>query len=157
MGLLNLSDADDSGFDALPAGSYDAEVYEVTMKETKGSDGAKLPAGTPMLNVQFRITDEEYENRRVFRTYIIAPEKIGNKKYEHKAKMDGMLVRFFLAIGYTPDEVKDEGGFDPDFEDMKGRACRVVLGQKEYNGEIQNEVKGVKNVSEETADAAGLL
>jgi Protein of unknown function (DUF669) len=156
MGLLDLSGADTSGFDAMPAGIYDAEVYEITMKETKGGETSKLPAGTPMLNVQFRITDEEYENRRQFKTYVIAPEKIGGKKYEHKAKMDGILARFFIAIGCDEEEVTS-GQFEPDFEELKGNPCRITLKQREYNGELQNEVTGVRPIGDEVTAGPGLL
>src|SRR5436305_15185672 len=78
---LHLSGAQESsGFDAVPAGWYRATVFEVSMKETKGSEGAKLPAGTAMINVKFQISEGEHENRRMFRSYVIAPAKMKDKE-----------------------------------------------------------------------------
>ncbi len=159
MGLLDLSGADTSGFEAIPAGTYPAEIHEVAMKETKGGENAKLPAGTPYINVQYRITDPEYDNRRVFGKYIIAPAKVDGKKYEAKAKMDGMLARFFIALGYEEDEVTS-GTFEPDLEDLVGRACKVTVKQRDYQGEMQNDVTGVRPLSDDEAAApagSGLL
>lgn len=170
MPLLDLSKADTSGFDALPSGTYDCEVVEVTMKETKGGENAKLPKGTPMFNVQFKVIGkdgeigESYEhyNRRLFSTYVIAPDKVDGKKYEHKAKMDGMLVKFFTAIGYDEAEVTG-GGFDPDLNDLKGRECRVTAKMKpKYNTapedkEFDNEVSSVKPAGAVSGASGGLL
>lgn len=169
--LLNLADADLSGFEAVLAGTYDAEIHEVTWKETKG--GGKLPKGTPMLNVQFKLDGEDPEgksvkNRRVFLSLIIPPEKINNKTYEHAGMMKGNLVRFLTAIGYEKSEVMSaETPFDPDPDDMKGRKCRVVVSRREYVPEgvdpelnpeeiqIQNDVKAVKPPGDDSG--SGLL
>lgn len=140
MGLaLNLAGADKGGFDAIPSDTYDCAIQEVTMTEVKGEDG-NLPKGTPGLNIQFRVVGGEFDNRRLFNTYWIAP-----KKYEKKAMMDGMLSRFFVALGYDEAEVTG-GTFEPDTEDLVGKELRVVVGQREYNNEMQNVVKNVKPV-----------
>lgn len=159
--LLNLSDADAAGFEALDSGTYPAEVFEVTDRETKGGENAKLPKGTPMMNVQYRLfPDDEshaYHNRRVFQTFVIPPEKVDGKKYEHRAMMLGQIVRFLVAIGYTEEEVMTDN-FETDYEDMKGRPCRVTVGKSEYppgSGTMTNDVKGVKPPSGD--EGSGLL
>lgn len=158
--LLDLSQADESGFPAVPGGTYEAEVKEVTWKETKGRPNSKLPKGTPMMNVQFILHGNDsdgasVENRRVFSSLIIAPEYLNEEdkkkkaRYEHKDTMDGILVRFLESIGYDKEEIKG-GSFNPDLDDMKGRKLRVVVGRREYKDPeteevtIQNEVKGFK-------------
>jgi len=152
---LNLSGAELKGFDAIPAGTYDAIVYEASMGETKGSEGAVLPAGVPFLNIQFKIEGGDYDNRRVFRKFIIAPEKVGGKKYEHKAMMDGMLAKFFLAIGYSEDEVMSES-FEPDMEDLNGKECRIQVKYKAETDQYpaSNEVAAVRPRSEVSAGSA---
>lgn len=158
--VLDLSGADDSGFDPIDSGTYHAEVARAEMRETKNA--GKLPKGTPMIAVGFKITDEQYENRWVWRNYIVAPAKVGSKAYEHKAKMDGMLVRFLTDIGYDPDEVKSSS-FAPDLEDFVGRTCRVVVGQRRRKDEatdeviVENEVKGTKPPSDGNESTGGLL
>jgi hypothetical protein len=119
------------------------------MKETKGGPDAKLPAGTPMLNVQFRISEGEHENRRVFRSYVIAPAKIKdpetgrNVNNENKKVTDGILYGFLKAVGFDPDELKS-GDFNLDFDELSGRPVRVKVGTREWNGQTQNDVKDVK-------------
>lgn len=146
---LDLSGASESNFDVIPSGTYDAVVFDVQQKATKGGPTAKLPAGTPMLSVQFKLVGGDVDNRRVFTNYVIAPEKIKDAetgrtvKNENKGTSDGILYGFLKALGYDPDAIKS-GQFALDFDDMKGRECRVKVGQREYQGEMQNEVKGVK-------------
>ena len=179
---LNLSGADTTGPEFIPvkSGTYDANVYEAEWGELSGQ--GKLPSGTKYINVQFKLNlvdgdtdvngkDLSGQDRRVFNRYILAPEKVGGKKYEHKAMMDGMLVRFLEAIGYDKDEVMSEKGFDPDLGDFGGRECRVTVGVEWYvpndpdyddNDEPikkqRNTVKGVKKAGAgSTGRSAGAL
>jgi hypothetical protein len=145
---LNLAGADTKGFAAIPSDTYDCAVQAVTDVAIKGDSGT-LPKGTPGISVQFRVVGGEYDNRRLFNNYWIAPAKIGGKAYDKKAMMDGMLAKLFIALGYDEEEVTG-GDFDPDYEDVVGRECRVVVGQKEYEGETQNTVKAVKPVGGDT-------
>lgn len=144
MTPINLSNADTSGgeFTPIKPGTYPAIVFEAEWGETQGSAGSKLPKGTPFINVQLKVDTTDAADidgkelngvdRRVFTRYINAPEKINGKKYEHKAMMDGMLVRFLEAIGYPKDEVMSEDGFEPDLSDFGGRECSVTLAVEEY-------------------------
>lgn len=148
-GPLNLSDADLSGFDPLEPARYNAEVFDIAWDAVKNTDGTgKMPAGTPMLKIQFKITDEPHENRRVFVTYVNPPKDYDQSK---AAKMRGMIARFFIACGDTEETVRNKN-FDPDFEDYKGRPVVVVVGKEPkkdrqgniIEGEFNNPVKGVK-------------
>lgn len=137
---LNLTDADDRGFDPFASGTYGAQIEKVT--PVTAGDGGKLPEGTPGFNVQFSITDEfdstgdmEIMNRKVFSRYYVAPEDYPNKK-----KMDGMLVRFLVATGEDVDEVKG-GDYVIPFEDLHGRDVRVRVGKDTDRN--QNPVKEV--------------
>jgi len=166
MPLLDLSGADTSGFDAMPSGTYEAEVFEVTMDAVKNESGeGKLPPGTPMIKVQFKITgkgsesgeDYEFNNRRAFTNYIIPPPKYDTAK---AAKMKGMLVKFFQALGFS-DEVLAGKDFDPDLNELKGMPIAIVLGQKpKYNGaegEMDNVVRSVRPAGAGAVVAGGLL
>jgi hypothetical protein len=177
--LLNLADADTSGFGAIPGGTYDAEIFAAKMEATKGptenNPNPKLPKGTPMINVQFKIVggpvpedapaDKQadygegyiYHNRRVFRTFVIPPEKINGKKYDNAARMKGILVRFLQAAGYSDEELGSEE-FDLNVEDLASRPVSVVVAMKVKYGlnteaddfdsndpeNYDNEVTGVK-------------
>ena len=162
MGLnLDLSGAKESTFEALPAQWYVADVFDAVMGATKG--GGKLPKDTPKIDVQFKIAEGESENRRVFASYIIAPDKVDKKPYENKAVMDGILFGFLKAAGFDPEAIRS-GSFNLDLDELKGQRVRIKLGLRERkdaqgnvvkdengNPEMQNEVKGVKAYTGESA------
>lgn len=148
-GPLNLADADLSGFDPLEPGRYNAEIFSIAWDAVKNTDGTgKMPAGTPMLKIQFKITDEPNVNRRVFVTYVNPPKDYDQSK---AAKMRGMIARFFIACGDSEETVRN-ANFDPDFDDYVGRPVVVVVGKEQkktragdiVEGEFNNPVKGVK-------------
>lgn len=149
MGPLNLADADLKGFEAVDPGRYNAEVFEITMDAVKNASGqGKMPAGTPMIKVQFKLTDEGVENKRAWVQYVIPPADYDATK---ASKLKGMVARLFMAFGDSEETVLS-GSFDPDFEDYIGRPCVVVLGKEQkrdgagnaIDGEYNNPVKGVK-------------
>ena len=161
--VLDLSGAEGGEFELIKSDTYSCEIARAEVREIKNQDGkGKLPAGTPMWAIGFRIDEGEYENRWVWRNYIIAPAKIKGKAYEHKAKMDGMLVRFLTDIGYDPEEVTS-GSFEADVQDFEGRRCRVTVGQRSWKdpdtGEtnVDNEVKGTKPLQAGAESAGGGL
>jgi len=161
-GPLNLADADLSGFDPIEPGRYNAEVFDISWDAVKNTDGTgKMPAGTPMLKIQFKITDEGLVNRRVFVTYVNPPKDYDQAKAQ---KMRGMIARFFIALGISEETVRGKG-FDPDFEELKGTPCVVVVGKEAkrtrggeiIEGEYNNPVKGVKPAGSIVSQASGAL
>ena len=139
---INFQNAQEQSFDALPADSYNAVVFDSEMRETKNE--GKLPVGTPMLSIQFKIMDGDYENRRVFRQYVIAPAEIDGAPYKNKQMMDDILFTFYRAIGYTEAELKKWKKL-PDPDELAGRECVVVLRQREYpKGSGEMTERGVK-------------
>lgn len=163
MSVLDLSGADAGGFEAIPSGTYDCVVQEAEWQETKGGQDAKLPAGTPRLNVQFKVIQEfakdgtKVLNRRLFNGYTIPP---ADYDVEKSARMKGMMVNFLKAVGYDEKQITS-GKFKLDVTDLTGRECRVVVGQKpKYNGEpgeMDNEVRGVKPVGSANVEASAIL
>ena len=165
-GPLNLSDANIKGFDAVDPGRYHAEIFEMTMDAVKNTSGTgKMPAGTPMVKVQYKLTadadgnSEGIANRRVFQTFVIPPKDYDAQK---AAVLKGMLARFFIALG-TPESEVISAKFDPDFEDYIGKPCVVVLGKEPkkdqsgnvVEGEFNNPVKGVKPADSLAGASAG--
>jgi len=160
-GLLNLSDADLSGFEPIDPGRYNAEVHEVSMDAVKNT-GGKMPVGTPIIKVQYRLVDEAVNNRRVFQQFVIPPNDYDAAK---AAKMKGMIARWFIALGVPEEKVRDKK-FDPDLQDFVGAKCVVVVGKEPkkdrdgnvVEGEYNNPVKGVKPAGESVgAGTPGLL
>ena len=133
--------------DLVEAGPQNAEIVEVTEKATKG--GGKLPEGTPMLNARFRVLDGPYAKRNFFRTFVIPPEKIKGKPYEHYNMMLSQVVDFLKAVGYSKDEIKN--GAYKDLDTFRGRQCTIIIG-------IQDSPEyGESNVVKQVRPPAGEL
>lgn len=155
---LNLSGADTTAgdYDAIPAATYKVEVAKAEITHTKGGPNAKMPEGTPMINLGYRVTEGEYENRWIFRSYIIAPDGYDVDK---KAKMDGQLVKMFTSLGYDEAEVMG-GSFNPDMDDLMDREAKALVGRRQkkdsegakLEGEYENYIKATKPITAEDAE-----
>lgn len=158
--VLNLAGADLTAgeFEPIPTAWYKAYVVKMEDKFTKGGEDAKLPQGTPMLNIHFKIADGEHEGRYQFRTLVIPPAKVNGKKYEHYQSMMGQVAKFFICLG--EDEATVLGGeFDiSDRERFIGReiGIKVKLYNNTFKGEMDNKVEGFKLASELDAVGAGV-
>jgi hypothetical protein len=147
MGALDLTGADTTGIAPMPSGKYPVSVYEASMTETKGREGAKLPAGTPMLKIQWSVlAPEEYSNRYLFSNFPTEfPADYDKGKV---AKMKGNLVNFLVAVGYEEKDVMS-GKYKLDLDDLHGReATAVVSIGKDHLGEPNNELRGLKPAGE---------
>lgn len=169
LGPLDLGDADTTGFKPLDARRYPAVVFAMSNDAVKNTTGrGSLPAGTLMVKVQFRITEEidGSTNRRVFANYYPVPPK-GHDKQKAQ-KMKGMFVNLLVALDEDEEKIRSKG-YEPDYEELIGRPCVVVVGKeqkKTSEGEViedewNNPVKGVKHIDTWTgaasSDEGGLL
>ena len=167
-GPLDLSGADLKGFEALDAGRYDAEVFEMIWDIVKNASGkGKLPAGTPMLKVQFKLLNPMIggetidQDRRVFGQYPVPPKDYDKQK---AAIMNGMIARLFIGLGDTEETVKS-ATFEPDLQDYISRPCVVTISKDPkkdatgaiVEGEFNNPVKGVKPAGSGAGINTGLL
>lgn len=117
----------------IPAGSYNATVFEVKQEEVRSGPNE----GKPRFNVQFRISGGQYENRRVF-SYI--PLYVAGDFWKTQS--------FFSALGYD----MKSGDFEvPEVNELQGKAIgvRVKVG-KDQNGEDRNEVSGFDKATSES-------
>lgn len=124
---LNLSNVAD--LEAIPAGVYEAKIFEV--KQTKSK------AGNPMLNVVFSITAGEYAEQRIFHNLTLVEQSMP-------------FVKRFLRAFFTKEQLNVEE-FTLDTEDMIGRDCRIRLAREKYEGDWQNKVKAVVRPEDESA------
>lgn len=167
IGPLNLADADLKGFEAIEPARYNGVVQEIKMDAVKNTSGSgKMPAGTPLIKIQYRLTDEGVDNRRVFQTLTIPPADYDAAK---ASKMKGMIARFFIELGYPEDVViSKKFNIEEALEDVVGRECVVIVGKepkKDQNGnvvpdEFNNPVKGIKKAGSITTSGeseGGLL
>ena len=169
MPLLDLTEREDAQFEPIPAGKYLATVFEAEERLTGG--GGKLPEGTPMIAIQWRIdeamfpteegsTGNAFENRRVFSQNVIPPKEINGAPYKNYKMMNGIIFRLLASIGYT-DEQLNSGTFELDYDDMKDRKAIITVGRYEYEDPdtaektVRNNVKGFRPVKE--SETSGIL
>jgi len=123
---LNFSDVETRDFEPIPNGVYEAIVHDIEEREVQKGENA----GAPMWAVQFSINGGPYDNRRVFRNYTLVPNSMWAVK------------QFLIALGVDSQQL--QGEITIDTEDLIGLPCRVVIRQREYEGQIQNDVKQVQ-------------
>ena len=107
----------------LENGTYEAEILKV--------DGPKEGPNSHYLSTLFKITDEKAAGRQVY--YITPIEGKGASMFIdlwNRATDDDVDV----------DELED---FDCDTDDLVGYEVRIVIKMREYEGDMQPEVKKV--------------
>ena len=117
MARLNLDFSNVQSRDPLPEGTYPASVAKVEQVLSKSS-------GNPMLKVEFNILDEAYAGRKVWGNYVLTEAAMWK------------VQELFSALGLDTDAI-----LDIDTDDMVGMTCNLKIAQREYEGNIQNEIK----------------
>ena len=123
-------------YEPVPAGSYNATIFDVKSETVKSGDNA----GKPRYNVQFALTGEGVNNRRVF-SYI--PLYVAKDFWKTKS--------FFSAIGVD----MAAGDFVvPEPNELAGKpiGVRVKIGQ-DQEGKPRNEVAGFDKSTDTAASA----
>ncbi|MBC8550149.1 MAG: DUF669 domain-containing protein [Candidatus Brocadiales bacterium] len=115
MTKINFGDVADNEFDALPEDRYTVEVVEAKMGESK--------AGNQKITCQFKVTEGDYENRRLFNDFSLVQKAWFN------------LKNYFTAAGV---DISGEIDFDDLPGLLKGTKTSVWVTQEEYNGKPQN-------------------
>jgi hypothetical protein len=153
MVRVNLTDVEVKDFEAIPAGKYIVQVTDSEMKQTKGGEGAKLPAGTDMINWEFTVVraengDETYKGRKLWTNTIIHEKTLFS------------LKALLLAAGWKEEDLQGELNFEE--EQVYGNEIVVGVVRREYpvnSGNWTNDVKSTKPLSslKETAGSGSLL
>nr|DAL78100.1 MAG TPA: Protein of unknown function (DUF669) [Caudoviricetes sp.] len=131
---FNFSEVEDMSFEALPAGTYHASIFEAEEKEGKQY---------PYLSIQFNILDghdkngNSARNRRVFSNYSYSPKALFSLK--------GLLVATDI---WTTEEL-NAPGFEFSPSDLIGKVVKITLGTRTYQDELQNVVKNAKLADED--------
>lgn len=117
MAQMNLDFSNVQSRDPLPEGTYAASIAKVDMVTSKSS-------GNPMLKVEFNIEDEAYTGRKVWSNYVLTEAAMWK------------VQELFRAIGLDTEAI-----VTIDTDDLIGLTCNLKIAQREYEGNIQNEVK----------------
>lgn len=162
-GALDLSGTDgEVGFAAIPTGKYQGHVHEVEWRKTSNPDGSKaLPDGTPYLNVQLRVDEEEprdgmtVKNRALFAKLFVPPAGYDEEK---SARMKNSMTNFLVSAGYELSAIQKKG-FKLDLDDLVGRQLTIIVKKvmNDYTQDWDNNVQGFKVAGESTAPVGGLI
>ena len=125
--LMNAAADAGATYEPLPNGEYEAVVEEASHTQTS--------TGKTMFKMTYKITSGPFANRKVWGNQTISPENPNALGYFFRAMAALGLDSDFFGAGPTPDQVTQH---------LVGRSCIVVLTQREWNGEMRNEVKSLK-------------
>lgn len=115
--IKNLDFSNVTSRDPLPEGVYEATVAKVDSVVSKTS-------GNPMLKVEFDIHAEGYEGRKIWGNYVLTENCMWK------------VAELFNALGLDTDAI-----VEIDTDDLIGLDCSLKIAQREYEGNIQNEIK----------------
>lgn len=121
-----LKDAKSASFEALPVGDYDVEVEK--------ADSVTSSNGRPMVKVTFKVIVGPHTNRKIINNYVLVVDNpTALAIFFRNMKVLGLGDEFFAALGAS-------GTLDPVAQALVGRRARLKLKQREWNGEMRNEV-----------------
>lgn len=125
-----LADAKTVSFEPLDNGDYDIEVT--------ACDAVTSGNGKPMLKAKMKVISGPHMNRPIINNFVLSLDNaVAVSIFFRQMKCFGLTDQFFAALGPS-------GSLDPVAAALVGRRARLTLGQREWAGEMRNEVKGVK-------------
>lgn len=135
-----LASVNSNSYEPVPAGSYNATIFDVKSETVRSGPNE----GKPRFNVQFRLTGDGVENRRVFGYVALY---VGNDFWKTQS--------FFSALGY---DMKSGKFTVPEVSDLLGSSIgvRVKIGT-DQNGQPRNEIGGFDKPTNATATGAAAM
>lgn len=143
FGKETIEQAQSAGsFDAIPNGNYAATIFSIKAGEFGDpKPGKGNNKGKPFWNVQYRISDGQYTNRRLFQMVGLFEKWASpdNPEPNEDGAVNFTLPQFLTAIGVDLDEEVKL----PSVDEIQGTEVTINVGTREYNGTKQNEIKRV--------------
>ena len=125
-----IQDAKGASFEALPIGDYDIEVAK--------SEAVTSGNGKPMIKVTMRVISGPYEKRPIINNFVLSLENAqATAIFFRHMKAFGLTEEWFASLGQTQ-------SLEPVASALLNRRARLSVGHREWQGEMRNEVKGVK-------------
>lgn len=125
-----LADAKTVSFEPLPNGDYDIEVTSC--------DAVTSGNGKPMLKAKMKVISGPHMNRPIINNFVLSLDNaVAVSIFFRQMKCFGLTDEYFAALG-------PNGSLEPVAAALVTRRARLTLGQREWAGEMRNEVKGVK-------------
>lgn len=138
MGSMKIDFSEvQSGFEPVPEADYEAVIERIEVRESKSSDN-------DYLNWEFRITEDEYDDRRVWGLRSLSPKALGFLK-------DWLVA---LDVIEEDDELDIEWADDVDITptegplltnpELHGMACVITVTNEVYEGRERNRVNEIR-------------
>lgn len=130
MPRVTIDTTEAQSFEATEPGPYPMTIGTVEFKKSKES-------GVPMMNVGYHFENPELAKKcgTVFRNYMLGGKGAGFTRDFLKAASNGAID---IPVG---------GTFDFDSDDILGKHVVVQIGNREYEGKLQNEAERVISAS----------
>lgn len=121
-----LKDAKSASFEALPVGDYDVEVEK--------AESVTSSNGRPMIKTTFKVIVGPHTNRKIINNFVLVVDNpTALAIFFRNMKTMGLTDEFFATLGAS-------GTLDPVAQSLVGRRARLKLTQREWNGEMRNDV-----------------
>ena len=135
-------EAEKNSFTPLPIGTYKGIIFDLQATESKN--------GKAMIKVTFKLTDGDYKNRQIFSNYIMNAASWW--------KFRELLIAAQYDTAQLPKQVKDHYELLSYIKnDMLGKSVWLKVGQREYEGNIYNDVKKVTPAENDDENEIGDL
>jgi hypothetical protein len=144
---INFADVESSSFEPVPEGRYEVIVERVEVRESKSSDNNYL-------NWELRITDEDYEDQRLWMITSLSPKALFRLKdiYVALGVIEGDEEDFEIEWDDDVDITPKEGPLvtNPDCE---GMAAIARVHNEVYEGKEQNRVDELTSTEDDAEEA----
>lgn len=120
--------------------AIDENDYEATLTSFEYFPTSKS-SGEPYYQLEFTVSEPPYAGRKLWRNFSCQKQALWAFK------------QAAVRLGADPDDLIGSVDMDEILEGIVGRDCVLRVGQREYEGEIRNEVKRV--MAARTASAFG--
>jgi hypothetical protein len=127
-------------FEPLPVGSYDVRIAESTAK--------KASTGKNMLNVRFEVVSGPRAGRKFFHNFVLTTTG------ENADRAMSMFFRNMKLFGLDDAYFRANPPLDTVARDLLGKVCNVTVDHREWQGNIQENVKQIKAATPGMAAAA---
>lgn len=122
--VIDLGNIEESKFEAIPKGIYNAEVDQVDYQLSKNS-------GAPMFQFVFTIEGGEYAGRKLFFYTSFSPKALSGTKTA-LLRIDPLIFNG----PFKPQEIAETGA-------LLGKKVRIKVVPDEYNGEVRARIQTI--------------
>lgn len=144
---INFAEVE-GGFDVLPEGQYECVIERVEVRESNSSD-------YNYLNFELKVTNEDYEDRRLWFIRSFSPKALP------------MMKDTFVALGVIEEDEEVDFEWDEDVDitpkegpvltnpDLEGIECVARVSNEMYDGTERNRVNGLGALNPEPTTKKG--